>query len=298
MRQKAPEITFHFSGDSTNSKLLSIGNSDDSLEEEGSICCLGLEATIVEVTDPCSHGTKSKTETPQDAPPECCCGAISIWDNCPQQPNEFICQVEVDFDSGISEIPCCYSLPPGWTYAPALGHSNDNDDDEYATFTYNGEPGTGCSGAINAQGTPLVFVLCGFNTSAPIHYTVKLDYCQNTNAGGCVEDGSSCVKPFTSTISCGTSGVGSASVTEPFTVTDCYPNPATSSIRFDYSTPNVGVMTLTLVDMLGKTMSSSRSVVSSGDGNVTIGLSDAQHGNYYCVFDFNGERVTKRIEIK
>ena len=137
MRQKAPRLLFISQGDSTNSKLLSIGNSDDSLDEEGSIC-YGLEATIVEVTDPLLRWYQSKTETPQDAPPECCCGAISIWDNCRQQPNEFICQVQVDFDSGISEIPCCYSLPPGWTYAPALGHSNDNDDDEYATFTYNG----------------------------------------------------------------------------------------------------------------------------------------------------------------
>ena len=69
-----------------------------------------------------------------------------------------------------------------------------------------------------------------------------------------------------------------------------YPNPATSSIQFNYSAPNPGLLTLTIVDLLGKTVSTTNRIVSPGDGNVTIDLSGAQPGNYYSVFELNGDR--------
>ncbi len=125
-------------------------------------------------------------------------------------------------------------------------------------------------------------------------------YCSSDNlTGSCEVSDAFCESvPFTSTIACEIDGVDAASETESLTVDGGYPNPAISSIRFDYMVPNQGMMTATLVDMLGKTVSTSSRPVSNGDGNVTIDLAGAQPGNYYCVFELNGERVTKRIEIK
>lgn len=82
------------------------------------------------------------------------------------------------------------------------------------------------------------------------------------------------------------------------TVDDGYPNPATSSIRFDYVAPYSETMTLTVVDLLGKTVGTSNSRVSKGDGNVTISLSGTRPGSYYCIFDLFGDRIMKHIEVK
>jgi len=123
--------------------------------------------------------------------------------------------------------------------------------------------------------------------------------CDNTVTGGCEADPSSCpCQHFTSTITCPTSGIAPIPDSKPFAVDEGFPNPASSSIRFDYSAPYEGAMSLTFVDILGKTVSMSNSLVAQGDGNETINLTGAQPGGYYCVFEFNGVRITKRIEIK
>ncbi len=57
-------------------------------------------------------------------------------------------------------------------------------------------------------------------------------------------------------------------------------------------------MTMTLVDLLGRTIAISTQPVSNGDGAVTIDLTGAQPGAYYCVFDIGGQRITRRIQVK
>jgi len=209
---------------------------------------------------------------------------------CPVQ--QMICKIVVTFDQNVLDPICQICCPTDWTYTLGSGGVAGRDG---ITFQYvGGQPG--CTGAIGAD--PLDFNLCGFNTSGPIGYLVCAYFCTNTVTGGCEPDPSPCCLPFTSTITCPTSGVASIIESKLFAVDEGFPNPAASSIRFDYTAPYQGTMSLTLVDILGKTVSMSSNIVAQGDGNVIINLTGVQAGGYYCVFEFNGERITKRIEIK
>ena len=114
----------------------------------------------------------------------------------------------------------------------------------------------------------------------------------------CHRGGEWCSQHFESTVNCGTGPDAVTTSNIPFSVDAGFPNPASSSIQFDYSAPIGGMMSLMVVDILGKTVSTSNHVITQGDGNVTIDLAGVQPGAYYCVFELNGERTTKRIKVK
>jgi hypothetical protein len=284
--QKAPVVTFHFSGD-TNTNLLANGKfTDEPLNVE---CACLLYANLTQIPNCVDTDTLYRTygngEKPLDENP-CCCVDLAIWDSC-----QGLCGFDVTFDNGNFDPLCIcpeYALPPGWTL------TQDPDGELHLNFS-----GTDCSGSVGE--IPVHFKFCGYNSPGSVGYTVCGYYCSNggPSGGGCVPAGEFCCQHFYSTINCGTGPPSSVtSSTIPFSVEDGFPNPATSSIRFDYSTPFSGVLSCTLIDVLGETVSTSTNNISMGTGNVTIGLNGAQPGVYYCVFEFSGQHVTKRIVVK
>ncbi len=213
----------------------------------------------------------------------CCCVDLSVWDSC----NVNLCGFDITFDNDNFD-PLCQvcALPPGWIFT--------QNPDGSLSLDYSGSD---CSSSVGP--VPMHFQFCGHNSSGSLGYTVCGYACtQDPTTGRCVRGGEWCCKHFTSTVNCGSAGVASVPDTKPLTVDAGYPNPATSSIRFDYSAPNEATMTLILVNVLGTVLNTTSTVVSKGDGSITIGLAGAQPGAYYCVFELNGQRITRRIQIK
>ena len=282
--QKAPGITFHFSGD-TNTNVLSNGKSSDkTLDDED--CCEALTANLVPIPNPCGNPKTDKKDATQDAPPPCCCGQFIVSNPCTLP----VCEVTIYIEYGLTPPTCCVVNPPGWTYTDEGPSGNYSDVLSFENTSNN------CDGAIGA--TPIAFDVCGFQ-EALIKYNVMVTYCNvNKLTGACVPSNTTCFGQFISEIECTPAEVGSLSVSQTLSVEPGYPNPASSSIQFNYLAPNPGMLTLSIFDMLGKTVSTTNRVVSQGTGNVTLGLSEALAGNYYCVFALNGETVTKRLEVK
>jgi Secretion system C-terminal sorting domain len=284
--QKYPAITFHFSGD-TNTKVLSSGKSDKPLSAP--LCECTLQATLTQISrcgTPLTHPI-GKGEVPLDNS-SCCCAELKVSFTC---PGTSLCGFDIVFDNDNFDPLCqvCFA-PPGWTVTPNPNGSLSID------FS-----GSDCSGSLVSGAPPLDFQFCGFNTPGPVGYTVTGWICQQGGVAGspCMRGTTEfCSKHFESTINCGTGPDAVTTTYIPFSVDGGYPNPATSSIRFDYSTPATGILSCTLFDVLGKTVSTSSNNVSVGSGNVTINLNGAQPGAYYCVFELSGQRVTKRIVVK
>jgi hypothetical protein len=271
--QKAPAITFKFSGD-THGK-------SGGMEVE---CVCSIQASLTQIPscgEPLTHHG-GKGEVLLDDSDPCCCADLEVSFGCPGQ----LCGFNITFDNNNFDPLCSVCLtPPGWTVTQNPDGSLSID------FS-----GTNCSGALGNQ--PLDFQFCGFNTPGPVGYTVEGFYCTSDLSHDCIPGTEYCSQHFESTINCGTGSDAANTTFVPFSVDAGFPNPASSSIRFDYSTPLAGMLSCTLVDILGKTVSTSSNTVSTGSGNIIIGLNGAQPGAYYCVFDLNGQRVTKRIEVK
>jgi|GEM_PF-5478459 len=274
---------FQFSGNQSKVIHTSKGSSDEPLDDPYN-CCTDLGANLVPVGNPC-HLAHNKGAIPQAE--FCCCGDFSVWETCPSP----ICEVQLEFH-GDAITPCdCQIEPTGWELntwptGPWGG--------PVYTFKLNGKP---CSDAIGSE--PLHFLLCGLNSSS-VTYTVRVFFCtEDPQTGTCSPDPNSiCSKTVTSTVNCGTSDVGIGQWSKKLNVEDGYPNPATNSIRFKYSAPYDETMSVTLVNVLGTTVGTSSSAVARGDGNVSIDLSAVKTGNYYCIFDLAGNRVTKHLVIK
>ncbi len=280
--QKPLAITFHFSGD-TSIHALSVGKSSDKpLDTEGCLC--ELFANLTQIA-PCGNfdNRLGKGQVPLDQNP-CCCVDLEVWSTCFN-----ICGFDVVFDNGNFDPLCnVCSLPPGWEYS--------QDPDGELHLNYSGP----CSGSIQGNGPHLHFQFCGYNTPGQVCYTVTGYACgDNPSNGQCFNGGTPWCSPhFCSTITCGTGADVVTSSYTPFSIDAGFPNPTSSSISFGYSSPYNGVLSCTLFDVLGKTVNSSNYTISSGTGNVTIVLNGAQAGVYYCVFEINGQRFTRRIEVK
>lgn len=249
----------------------------------GTECICSLNSNLVQIP-PCNNPIiDRKGKGPQADP--CCCVDLSLSTTCPGQS---VCGFDVTFDNN-NFNPVCQicQMPPGWGWS--------QDDNGVFHFDYSG---SNCNGAIIPGNAPVHFQFCGYNSDQNIGYTVCRFYCtQDPQSGLCVRGQEICCRHFTSSVNCGTDDVGLKGMETSFSVDAGYPNPAQSSVRFDYKTPINGEMTLTLVDILGKALSTSSDIISIGEGYVTIGLADAQPGVYYCVFDLNGQRITRRIRI-
>ncbi len=248
-----------------------------------------LVATLTQIawcSQPIAHHD-GKGETPLDDTGSCCCANLQVSFEC---PGTSLCGFHIEFDDSNFDPLCSVCLiPPGWSITQNADGSLDID--------YSGPD---CSGALGNGAPPIDFQFCGYNTPGQVGYTVTAYVCQQggPEGGACVPGPEFCSRHFESTINCGTGPDAVTTSYVPFSVDAGFPNPATTSIRFDYSAPHGGMMGLTLVDILGKTVSASNHTIAQGDGNVTIGLAGAQPGAYYCVFELSGETVTKRIEVK
>ncbi len=250
-------------------------------------CCNSITATLIPIPYPCNFKTDKKEST-QDDPPPCCCGQFLVSDPC--TPQMQICEITIGIEYGLTPPTCCVLPPDGWTWLDEGPGGGFADNISFQNTSSN------CDGDIGA--TPVAFDVCGFQEDL-LKFRVTVTYCSvNKITGACEPSSSSCWQDFVSEIECPTADVGSLSVEQSLSISSGFPNPASSSVQFNYSAPRPGLLKLSIVDVLGKTVSATSRIITNGAGNVTLGLNDASVGNYYCVFEMNGETVTKRVEVK
>jgi hypothetical protein len=249
--------------------------------------CCNVTATLNSIPQcggqPISLG---KGDHPLDGGP-CCCVDLNVTWFQPTSCKYPICGCDVSFDDASFNPICniCY-MPPGW------GYTTDVPYDGILHFRFSG---TDCS----ATPTSLDFQFCGQNvTDENVCGTVTVYTCTTNPTTGLCEAGfSPCMAPFCATLNCSLANVVGTNPSA-LTVDPGYPNPATSSIRFGFSSVSQGKMTMTLVDILGHTISTTNNIISQGVGSVVVDLGTMQPGAYYCVFDFNGATLTRRVQVK
>jgi hypothetical protein len=233
--------------------------------------CCAIQASMT-VIPPCGGFlTSTGKEISQDLGP-CCCVNLAIWSTYPGGCFP-LCGCDVIFqDSSFNPLCNVCSLPPGWTYSEDIPY------DGILHLYYSG----GCGGALS-NGNTLNFQFCGQNTSGEVCYTIDAYSCKTSPAtGNCVEGPLICDPQFCNTLSCAMLGVSSTAY--PYlTIDNGYPNPATTSIRFGFTSAQAGQMSMTLVDILGHTLSTSSQFISAGDGSVVVSLGNPQPGGYFCV---------------
>ncbi len=250
-------------------------------------CCDNLTASLISIPDLCNLKT-DKQENPQSAHQPCCCGQFIVSNPCSLP----ICEVSIGIEEGIDRPECCVTMPDGWTLTDE-GPDGSLDESDVLLFE---NTSSDCSGAIGSS--PMTFDVCGFQETL-IKYRVTVTFCDvNGVTGACEPSSTTCSRDFLGEIECPPADVGSISITQPLNVSQGFPNPTSSMIQFNYSAPNSGLLTLSIVDVLGKTLSTTSRIISQGTGDVTLDISGAPTGNYYCVFGLNGEKLTKRIEVK
>lgn len=246
-------------------------NSNDSLLSPQNCC--NVSSTLTSI-DPCSNALTRKdgqdSQSAEDDP--CCCVDLDVFWSEPTFCTYPVCGLDIAFDDGVSNPLCnVCSLPPGWNYTI---------DDPYDGIIHLNYSGKDCSGAFGSPyGNHFHFAFCGQNLTGSLCYTIKVYQCiTDPESGRCVASSSPICSPhFCNDLSCSMAGV-TAGKQSWLTVDAGYPNPATSSIRFGFSSRREGRMSMTLVDLLGRTVSISNSSISAGEGNITIGLTGAQPG--------------------
>jgi hypothetical protein len=249
--------------------------------------CCNVTATLNSIPSCGGFLEKGKGAEPLSDSVSCCCVDLQVsWFQ--KTACEYpICGCDVSFDDQSFNPICnvCY-MPPGW------GYTTDVPYDGILKFRYSG---TNCS----ATPTSLDFKFCGQNvTDEYVCGNVTVYTCTtNPTSGLCQAGFSPCAAPFCATLTCSLADVASGNPNS-LTVDAGYPNPATSSIRFGFSATSQGNMTMMLVDILGHTVSTTNNIVLQGDGSLMIDLAHLQPGGYFCVLDFNGTRITRRVQVK
>jgi Secretion system C-terminal sorting domain len=295
--QKSPTSVFHVF--QAGSPVLQGAKSRDTLLDGpvNPLFCCNVIATLNQIApcgdsgcDTCYHTRKNGISPLEDVPPPCissCCVDLEIIWYQPTQCEYPICGCDVNFDDGDGFDPLCNvcSMPPGWT------EYIDNPYQNVIHFRYTG---THCSSVPSSMD----FQFCGQNSSGVICGNVTVYTCTTDPTSGLCEIGASMCSPgFCNTLDCSMADVVGTNPSA-FTVDAGYPNPATSSIRFGFSSASQGKMTMTLVDILGHTISATNNIVSQGDGSAVVDLGTLQPGAYYCVFDLNGTTLTRRVLVK
>ena len=219
----------------------------------------------------------------------CCCVQLDVFWYQPTFCVYQLCGLDIQFQNGAFNPLCnVCSLPPGWSYSLDVPY------DGIIHLSYSGD----CSQAFFGQ--HLLFDFCGQNIVGTVCYTLTVFQCKtNPASGNCVKGVPICAPQFCNDLECDGVEMGvNSSNPSSLTIDAGYPNPAKSSIRFDFSAKTYGQMTMTLVDLLCNTVAVSNQAVSGGDGTVMIDLTGMQPGAYYCVLELNGGRITRRIQVK
>ncbi|MGH2638270.1 MAG: T9SS type A sorting domain-containing protein, partial [Rhabdochlamydiaceae bacterium] len=284
--QTAPAITFHVFQHVSSSVQKALSK-DSALAGDGSQGCCGIEASVTVIPSCGQPLVRPGKETPQDVP--CCCVDVAVWSTYPKGCFP-LCGCDIAFDDqNFNPLCSVCSLPPGWSY------SLDDPEDGIIHLTYSGSGG--CNGALSNNQT-LHFQFCGVNTAGEVGYTITGYECTtDPETGKCVKGPAICSPHFNSELNC-SMAVVSNSDRPSLVIDNGSPNPTSSSIRFGFTSPTSGPMSMTIVDILGHNLSESTQYIAQGNGGVTISLGNIQPGAYFCVFTINGETLTRRIVVK
>lgn len=78
---------------------------------------------------------------------------------------------------------------------------------------------------------------------------------------------------------------------------EAYPNPTSSLFKVRFDMPVSGTAVLNMSDLTGRTIFNRSEDVNAGANTFTYDASELANGTYFLNFDFNGERVTKKIVV-
>ena len=91
------------------------------------------------------------------------------------------------------------------------------------------------------------------------------------------------------------SGVGVAENSRPMSLSHAYPNPATTTVNFNYSFD--GNLCAVVYNLLGQEVK--RQELNANDGQMSISVSDMQEGIYFCTMLVNGRAwTTEKFVVK
>lgn len=91
------------------------------------------------------------------------------------------------------------------------------------------------------------------------------------------------------------SGVGVIENSRPMTMSNAYPNPASSYVHFNYSFD--GQLSAVVYNLMGQEVA--RQELNANDGQLTLSVSDLQDGIYFCTMMVDGRAwTTKKFVVK
>ena len=91
------------------------------------------------------------------------------------------------------------------------------------------------------------------------------------------------------------SGVGVIENSRPMTMSNAYPNPASSYVHFNYSFD--GHLSAVVYNLMGQEVA--RQELNANDGQLTLSVSDLQDGIYFCTMMVDGRAwTTKKFVVK
>jgi hypothetical protein len=78
---------------------------------------------------------------------------------------------------------------------------------------------------------------------------------------------------------------------------ELYPNPADELFAINFDAANRSTMTVTVKDIMGKTIQLSNHKTTLGTNNIVINSSDFNAGVYFVTLSTNGESITKKVSV-
>lgn len=82
-----------------------------------------------------------------------------------------------------------------------------------------------------------------------------------------------------------------------FAIYNNYPNPAADFTNINFSTPNVGKVTLTIVDALGRLVHQQNITSKQGLNSVLVNTASLRNGIYLYTIEYNGKSITRKLVV-
>ena len=79
---------------------------------------------------------------------------------------------------------------------------------------------------------------------------------------------------------------------------ELYPNPVRDNLKVEYNSPNNGEITVTIYNILGKNMMSSKNVVEEGKNSINLNTTELADGLYLFELENNGELIRSKFMIR
>jgi hypothetical protein len=82
-----------------------------------------------------------------------------------------------------------------------------------------------------------------------------------------------------------------------FAIYNNYPNPAVDFTNINFTTPNAGKVTITLVDALGRLVHQQNITSKSGLNSLPVNTSSLRNGIYMYTVEYNGKSMTRKLVV-